>query len=220
MEMQVSIIIPVLDGASYLARCIASARPGPSQEVVVVDGGSLDASAAVARSCGAMVLCASRGRGSQMRAGAAAASASWLLFLHADSVLPPGWTSCIASLPADRAGYFSLALDSERMAARVVEWLAARRCAWLALPYGDQGLLIHADLLRSVGGMPDLPLMEDVELARRLGRKRLMRLPGCVTSSAARYERDGYVIRSLRNLFCLTLYYCGVPVSWIVKRYG
>jgi GT2 family glycosyltransferase len=88
-----------------------------------------------------------------------------------------------------------------------------------ALPYGDQGMLIHRDLLRAVGGMRDLPLMEDVDLVRRLGRKRLAALDAEAVTGAARWERDGWTRRSARNLVCLSLYLAGVKPATIARLY-
>jgi hypothetical protein len=104
--------------------------------------------------------------------------------------------------------------------ARHLERLVAWRCRWLALPYGDQGLLLSRRLLDAVGGVRALPLMEDVDLVRRLGRRRLVALDVDAVTSAARWERDGWRRRSARNLFCLALYLCGVPPRIIGKLYA
>ena len=88
-----------------------------------------------------------------------------------------------------------------------------------ALPYGDQGLLIHRDLLRAAGGIRPLPLMEDVDLVRRLGRHRLVRLDAAAVTSAAKWQRDGWTRRSARNLLCLALWFLGVPAHCIARLY-
>ena len=120
----------------------------------------------------------------------------------------------------DRAGYFRFALDSDDPRARRLERLVAWRCRVLALPYGDQGLLIHRDLLAAVGGIRPLPLMEDVDLVRRLGRRRLVALDAAAITSAAKWQRQGWYRRSLRNLACLALYFAGVPPRLIARLYG
>ena len=141
----------------------------------------------------------------------AEAGAEWLFFLHADSIPEPGWRETLAAFMAepanhDRAGYGRLALDDPSPAARRLEAMVAWRCRRFGLPYGDQGLLIHRNLYRSVGGFLPIELMEDVALVRRIGRSRLSGLPLTVTTSAERYRRNGYIRRPLRNLSCLALY--------------
>jgi hypothetical protein len=113
-----------------------------------------------------------------------------------------------------------LRLDDRSRAARRVERLVAWRCRRLGLPYGDQGLLIHRDLYREVGGFRAIPLMEDVDLARRIGRKRLLMLEADALTSAVRYRRDGFWLRPLRNLTLLGLYWLGVPPERLVRWYG
>jgi hypothetical protein len=145
--------------------------------------------------------------------------------LHADCRLEPGWESAVGAFlaapqPARRAGYFDLALDDPTPAARRLARIVAWRCRVLALPYGDQGLLIARSLYDAVGGFAPLPLMEDVDLVRRLGRRRLARIGACSIASARRYRHDGYFRRSLRNLFCLSLYFAGVPPARLVRLYG
>ena len=195
------------------------------KEIVVVDGGSCDRSVSVAQTAGARVIAAPRGRGNQLAAGADAAPGDWLLFLHADCRLAPGWEAALADFTAapeahSRAGYFDFALDDTAPAARRLERLVTWRCRVLALPYGDQGLLIARKLYCAVGGFAPLPLMEDVDLVRRLGRRRLARIGARCISSPKRYRREGYWRRPLRNLFCLSLYFAGVSPDRIMRLYG
>jgi GT2 family glycosyltransferase len=156
-----------------------------------------------------------------MAGGIAAARHPWLLLLHADTRLPPGWRQAVAPHLADpgRACYFRFALDSAHWRARLLCRAVALRCRLFALPYGDQGLLIHRDLLRAVGGMRDLPLREDVDLVRRIGRKRLVALDAAAVTAAARWERDGWTRRSARNLLCLALYFAGAKPATIARLY-
>jgi rSAM/selenodomain-associated transferase 2 len=224
-----SIVIPTLDAAAALPATLAALAEGRGQglvrEVLIADGGSRDATAALARERGARVVAAPRGRGAQLAAGGGVAAGAWLLFLHADTRLAPGWAASVAAFIADsgngeRAGYLRFRLDDPSAAARRVEAVVAWRCRVLALPYGDQGLLVAAPLYRAIGGFRPLPLMEDVDLARRLGRRRLAPLAVDAVTSAARYRRDGYVRRPLRNLGCLTLYFLGLPPRVLVRLYG
>jgi rSAM/selenodomain-associated transferase 2 len=222
----VSVVIPTLNAAETLPTVRAALHSAPLvAEIVVADGGSVDETNTIAEQAGMRVVVARRGRGTQLAAGAAAASSDWLLFLHADCVLASGWTEAVAAFiaaprAAARAGYFDLALDDATSAARRLERIVAWRCRVLALPYGDQGLLISRTLYDAVGGFAPLPLMEDVDLARRLGRHRLARIGASCVASARRYRRDGYWRRPLRNLLCLSLYFAGLPPERLLRLYG
>ena len=226
----VSVVIPALNAAGELPATLAAlADARLIGEIIVADGGSMDETVAIARAAGARIVSAPRGRGTQLAAGAAAASGDWLLFLHADCRLAPGWEEAIAAFVAapgaapeaiGRAGYFAFALDDASRAARHLERLVAWRCRVFALPYGDQGLLIARALYDRVGGFAALPLMEDVDLVRRLGRARLAPIGAPLYASARRYRQDGYIRRPLRNLLCLSLYFAGVParrIAWLYR---
>jgi rSAM/selenodomain-associated transferase 2 len=221
----VSVVIPTLDDAAELPATLAAL--GGARligEIIVADGGSADDTVGVAHAAGARTLVAARGRGTQLAAGATAASGDWLLFLHADCRLAPGWqqvveTFIMAPGAVGRAGYFAFALDDWSPAARRLEHIVAWRCRAFALPYGDQGLLIARALYDRVGGFRAMPLMEDVDLVRRLGRRRLAPLGAPLYASARRYRRDGYVGRMLRNMLCLSLYFMRVPPRRIARLY-
>lgn len=225
MSAPVSVVIPTLDSAGILGPCVGALTEGLMQglvtDLVLADGGSADAIAAVADAAGARLVTAPRGRGAQLAAGARAARGAWLLFLHADTVLAPGWAAAairhIAEGP-DRAGYFRLAFDSRHPMARLTASWANLRARALHLPFGDQGLLIARTLYDRVGGYPEIPLMEDVALARRL-RARLVPLDATATTSAARYARDGWLRRGARNLATQARFFTGTPPERLVERY-
>jgi rSAM/selenodomain-associated transferase 2 len=225
-HIELSVVIPALDAAAELPATLAALVGADIiREIIVADGGSGDDTVAVARAAGARIVSSPRGRGTQLAAGAAAARGGWLLFLHADCRLASGWEPAVAAFiaapgAADRAGYFAFALDDRSPPARRLEQIVAWRCRAFALPYGDQGLLIARVLYEAVGGFAALPLMEDVDLARRLGRRRLAPLGVLAYASARRYRRDGFVRRPLRNLLCLSLYFAGVPARHIARLYG
>lgn len=218
--LSLTIVIPALNAAERLPSCLAAVR---GADILLVDGGSVDDSRALANDAGATVLTAPRGRGNQLAAGAAAAQGAWLLFLHADTVLSANWRNTVeifAFSPENRrkAGYFRLAFDDETPALRRIAGAANWRSRMLGLPYGDQGLLIHRDFLAQLGGYSPIPLMEDVDLVRRIGRHRLVALDAVATTSAVRY-RDGAAQRVLRNLGCLALYFLGVSPARLGRLY-
>ncbi len=220
-----SVVIPAFDAAAAIGAVLeAAAAEGRGAEVIVTDGGSNDGTAALARGAGARVIEAPLGRGKQLAAGARAAGRGWLLFLHADTRLRPGWGEAAARFMADpanadRAAAFRFALDDGRRAARRLERIVALRNRWLGLPYGDQGLLIRREFYHRLGGFRPLPLMEDVDLVRRIGRRRLTMLDVEALTSASRYRR-GYLRRIARNTLCLALYFSGLPPRWIARLYG
>lgn len=228
MRAPLSIIIPTLDAAASLPGTLAALAEARAAdligEVLAVDGGSADDTVGLARAQGARILASPRGRGVQLAGGGAAAAGDWLLFLHADTRLAEGWSGPVLAFIADpanraRAAYFRFRLDDRSRAARRVEAGVRWRCR-LGLPFGDQGLLLSAALYRALGGFRPLPLMEDVDLVRRLGRNRLVALAADAVTSAARYRRDGYIVRPARNAVCLALYFLGVPPRLLLRLYG
>jgi len=223
------VVIPTLNAGTRLGDAIgaltAASAVGLDLDLVVADGGSTDATPALAARLGARLIFPPRGRGAQLAAGAMAARGDWLLFLHADTVLTPGWAGAAVrymAAPAnrERAATFRFALDDPSPAARRVERLVGWRGRALGLPYGDQGLLIARSFYESLGGFQPLPLMEDVDLIRRIGRRRLVLLETPAVTSAARYRRGGWTRRPLLNLLCLALFFAGLPPRLIARLYG
>jgi len=170
-----------------------------------------------------------QGRGAQLAAGAAAARrqlhpADWLMFLHADTQLSPGWSRSVHAFmttPAqtERAGYFRFTLDDMHPRARQLERAVDWRCRMLGLPYGDQGLVIRADFYDRLGGFKPWPLFEDVDLVRRIGKRRLTPLPARAVTSAEKFQREGYRRRSARNLLLLARYFLGARPSDLARAY-
>lgn len=224
-----SIIIPTLNAAHSLSSCLATLRLAERRalphEIIIVDGGSEDGTAALAKQAGACVIDETRGRGAQLRAGGQTANGVWLLFLHADTILAGDWPGAFARFAAEptnryRAAYCSLGFDDDRPAHRLIAAAANLRSRLFGLPYGDQTLLIHRDYYRAIGGHPALPLMEDVALARRIGRRNLALLPGVTAiTSAERYRRNGAARRVIRNWTCLGAHFIGVSPERIARFY-
>lgn len=228
----ISVVIPTLNAGEGLSACLSALVPaaveGLVREVIVVDGGSSDRTLKIIEQSGAEVVHSAPGRGEQLSIGAAQARQPWLLFLHADTVLETGWErdvyALIERVDSGRreatAAAFRFTLDDQGFWPRMIEFGVAVRCALFRMPYGDQGLLIPRSLYQRVGGYSRLPLMEDVDLARRIGRRRIMVLRSRAVTSAVRYRRDGYFRRSARNLSCLTLFFLRVPPRVIARLYG
>jgi rSAM/selenodomain-associated transferase 2 len=158
-----------------------------------------------------------------MNAGAHVAQGHWLLFLHADSRLPEGWLDAVrraADDPAVAGGWFRLQIGADQWQARVIEQLAALRVALFGLAYGDQGLFVRREVFTRMGGYRILPLMEDVDFVRRLAREGTLFRPAlAITTSARRWERDGWMRRSLSNVTLLILYQLGVPPARLARWY-
>lgn len=226
------IIIPALDAAAGLPDTLASLEEGRRGRLVaggvLADGGSSDATREIARAAGFKLVTGAKGRGPQLIAGAEAAGAGrddWYLFLHADTRLEAGWSAEVrqfmqASADRDRAAAFRFALDDPRGPARRLTRFVNWRSTALKLPYGDQGLIISRRFYESLGGFKPIVLFEDVDMVRRIGGRRLSILRSRAVTSAARFEREGYLKRSAKNLVLLSRYYLGADPARLAKAYS
>ncbi len=227
---RLSVVIPTLDEEFRIGACLASVGTNTEVEVVVSDGGSTDATVEIVRSTrrDAVVVNGPPGRGGQLNRGAAAASAARLLFVHADCVLPAGWFDAVMdALDDDRCLLATFRLRTEPGDGRVP---GARRRFWLSLldlrsrgwglPYGDQGYALRREDFASLGGFPDIPLMEDFAFARSCRRHgRIRRLPLEVRTSARRFERNPIRSRLIVAVFP-TLFRLGVAPATLARWYG
>ncbi len=219
----IGVVIPTLNEAGTLPALLADLRRvAVPLDVVVADGGSTDATRAAAAAGGARVLAAPRARATQMNAGARAVKGEWLLFLHADCRLPPparrALLEGVVDAPELEAAVFRFAIDLPAGWKRFIELGQALRQALYGLPYGDQGLLVRRALFESVGGFPDLPLLEDVALLRLLRRRvRVHTLPASVQTSGRRYRRDGVLRTWLRHTWIIMLYLAGVSPGRLAR---
>jgi rSAM/selenodomain-associated transferase 2 len=223
--VRLSIVIPVLDEARHVAILLPELVTAcPGAEVVVVDGGSADGSPALAaRIAGVRVVTSDRGRARQMNAGAAAASGDALLFLHADTRLPPGAAEAVLAALADPAvayGRFDVRFDSRRPAFRLIAGLMNARSRLTGICTGDQAIFVRRATFAALRGYADIALMEDVELTRRLKRAgRLAALRLRVTTSGRKWEREG-VARTVVLMWALRfLYAVGVRPDRLHRWY-
>ncbi|SMX25350.1 TIGR04283 family arsenosugar biosynthesis glycosyltransferase [Boseongicola aestuarii] len=225
MHAPISVVIPTLNVAALLPgtaeALMAGVTEGVIGELVVSDGGSDDGTLDVARALGAEIVEGPAGRGGQIARGVAAARGRWVLILHADTHLSAHWVEAALRHMREHgetAGYFRLVFRAAGVAPKLVALGANLRSRVFGLPYGDQGLLVARSVLDSVGGVPDVALMEDVALARALkGRLRMMEAEA--QTSAARYLAEGWARRVMRNLWTLVRYLLGARPEALVRGY-
>ena len=214
-----NIVIPVLNEAEHLPDLLNQLA---GYRVLVVDGGSHDGSIQIAKQLGAEICQTRQGRGHQLAHGARQTSSEWILFLHADSRLCQGWEDEIANIIQRRQhqlAVFRFRLDDDSKGARRLEKLVAWRCRRFALPYGDQGLLIHRNAYLASGGFDDIPLMEDVAFIRKFSREEICFLELPLITRAERFSRRGYFRQAARNVIFLLLYLAGVPPQRLARLY-
>jgi rSAM/selenodomain-associated transferase 2 len=225
----ISIIIPALNEAEVIEKAIASALCGLNIEVIVVDGGSTDDTRLLAKGMGVKVIESPAGRAAQMNQGAQAALGKILLFLHADTSLPPGFDTLVravlSSVPSQSsrisiAGAFPLKIDADFAKLRWVEWGVNWRSRVLQMPYGDQALFVKAETFSKVGGFPILPIMEDFEMVRRLkplGKVVIVSDP--VITSARRWLKRGVFSATVINQVIVLGYFLGVNPERLRQLY-
>jgi len=221
VKKKISVVIPALNIGEGISPTLDSIK-GRVNDIVVSDGWSSDQTAAFARKFGARVVSGLRGRGPQLCRGAEVARGDWLLFLHADTVLEEGWfeeTQTFMKAGLGKAAVFQFALNDLRWEARLIEKGVALRCKLLALPYGDQGLLISRSFYEELGGFKPIPLFEDVDMIRRIGRRRLVYFKSRAMTSALGYQSGSFYLRPLKNLILLLFYYLGVSPHYLAGFY-
>ncbi|WP_208347217.1 TIGR04283 family arsenosugar biosynthesis glycosyltransferase [Pseudaestuariivita rosea] len=223
MPAPISVVIPTLNAANELSDTLAclveGIEAGLLRELIVSDGGSQDETVDIAEAWGATVITDTAGRGGQLARGCQAAKGDWLLILHADSHLAPGWRAVVRQhLAGSDAAYFRLVFRAKGLAPRLVAGWANLRARVLGLPYGDQSLLLPRALYDDSGGYANIPLMEDVAMARALKGKLVM-LDHAISTSAARYQRQGWLRRGARNLWLLLRYLAGADPEKLADEY-
>jgi rSAM/selenodomain-associated transferase 2 len=219
--LRLAIVVPTLNEESTLRRTLVAAL-ATADEVVVSDGGSSDETVAVARELGVPVVCGPCGRGGQLNRGAAATSADVLLFLHADTALPPGAADAVRRSISRGAwgGGFLVRFDSERPHLRLGSRLINLRTRLTRLPLGDQAQFVTRRAFVELGGFRDWPILEDLDFALRLRKtQRAVLIPAAVTTAARRFVEQGTVRTVATNWLIWILYFLGVSPHRLAGLY-
>jgi len=221
-EMQFSVIIPVLNEESTIGRCISNLDVSSHDvEILVVDGGSNDGTPKVAGASGARVLQSPAGRGPQMNTGAHAASGTVLVFLHADTIVPPGVFDFLSEqfvCPGLQFGAFRTSYNSDSFLLRVYSFFTRFESGFTT--FGDQCFVMRRDFFQAIGGFPEWPLFEDVEFLRRARRVTTVRkFPVEIRTSARKFLKGGIAVQQLRNIITMILFHFGVSPQRLYRRY-
>lgn len=219
----ISIIIPTLNEELTLEKSLISAGNSKDVEIIVSDGGSDDSTLAIAERLADKTISSPVGRGVQMNGGAAEAAGDILLFLHADTLLPSDWDKLVREALRDgeiAGGAFSFSLSGCSPSFLFISLMVNLRSRLLKLPYGDQAIFVRRDVFEKLGGFREIPIMEDVELVkgmRRLGTLKILDMP--VITSSRRWEKEGWMRTTVRNLLLLFLYHLGISPERLYKFY-
>ena len=227
MMPKFSFIIPVWNEEAIISRTIEQVRGLAAfgdAEIIVVDGDPAGRTITVARHMGVKTAISEKGRGIQMNLGASLAEGEILIFLHADTLLPPDALELIETAMEDSsciAGAFALAIDSERPIFRLIEKAASFRSRMTRIPYGDQTIFIRKRDFRDLGGFNNIPVMEDVEFMQRIKKRKgkICIIGRAVRTSPRRWEKEGIVYTTLRNWLLIALYFCGVKPEKLIRFY-
>lgn len=210
----ISIIIPVLNEATQLPKILAIRDIATNVEIIVVDGGSQDETVEIALKSSVKLIQSEPGRSRQMNAGAAIATGKIFLFLHADTQLPKQFENLIHQTlcqPTTIAGAFELRIEGDLLGLRWIERSVNWRSRYLQMPYGDQALFLRRDTFEEVGGFPELPIMEDFELVRKLRQHgKISIAPAAVITSGRRWQKLGVVRTTVLNQAIILAYFLGV----------
>jgi rSAM/selenodomain-associated transferase 2 len=220
---KLSVIIITLNEEEFIENLLIELSKADDIEIIVSDGGSIDRTARVARKYTDKVILGERGRGIQLNAGARLATGNILWFLHADSKLPLNYKYHISQtmeIPGVVGGAFTLKIDSKGTSLEIISRVAGLRSKLSRIPYGDQGLFVRRDIFEKINGFKDIPLMEDIELGRRLKKEgKIHLLKTEIVTCARAWERDGILRTTLRNWLYVTLFFMGYSPHKLYQRY-
>ena len=223
MPAPISIIIPTLNSETDLRETLEALFEGIEnnliRELIISDGGSIDKTKLIASEVGAIFVKGACGRGLQINKGIDKSKGDWILILHSDTILSSGWSvKLLKKIDKNFAYHFKLKFRSKSLFARILECWAYIRSKFLGLPYGDQGFLIHRDLLDTIEEFPKIPIMEDIALADKLKGK-IRPLDILAHTSAEKYHKNGWLRQSMINFFILTQYRLGKDPNQLFKFY-
>lgn len=221
--MKISAIIPTLNEQAHIAESISSTFHAGADEVIVVDGNSTDETVAIATPLASQILSTGPGRGHQLNQGYQVATGDVILFVHADCEFAANTFEQIRKRFNSTFAYgaFRQRICSPKRIYRLVEWGNAVRAKYRRMPYGDQGIFVHREILQQIGGIPCLPLMEDVALSQQLGKiSRPLLLPGPINVSPRRWEKNGVLRQTWQNWILFTRFQSGASVEKLAETYG
>lgn len=224
MALSLSIVIPTLNESRYIEACLQSLQPLRvlGATVIVVDGGSQDDTAPLAQAGADRFIVSEPGRARQMNAGAALAQGKWLLFMHADTRLPEKMAEAVMAWDYSKSvwGFFFVRLDSGRLAFRVIEWFMNRRAYYTSIGTGDQCQFVQRKVFEQIGGFADIPLMEDIDLSRRLKRISRPLIVIAKARTSARKWLDEGLLRTMLLMWRVRLaYFLGAQPERLVEKY-
>lgn len=219
----ISVIIPTLNEAKNIEATLVGLIDLPDVELIVVDGGSNDQTADIAKSLGVQIISARPDRANQMNVGAHAANGDILLFLHADTILPLGFEQMVRHIMTNTksiAGAFCLSIKAKGIGIRFIEIMTNWRAKYLQMPYGDQALFLSSEMFREIGGFPDIPLMEDFAFVKKLRKKGNIKiLPQAVVTSGRRWEKLGVLRTTCINQMIIFGYLLGLSPERLCRWY-
>ena len=220
---KISVIIITLNEERYVERLLKQLSSENDIELIVSDGGSIDRTARTAKKYTKDVIVGERGRGVQLNAGAALATGDILWFLHADSILPDNFKDHIITTlesPGVAGGAFKLDFDSGLSSLKTISMVAGLRSMLTRIPFGDQGVFVKKETFDRLNGFKDIPLMEDIDFARRLKKEgRIVLLPSGIKTCSRKWEKDGILKTTLRNWAYITLFLMGYSPNKLYRRY-
>ena len=220
---QVTVVIPTYNSEKTIENTLNSICKY-FNKIIMVDANSCDLTIQMSKKYNIKIIKSLKGRGPQLILGAEHAATDWIFFLHSDTIIKKNNIIDINqfitnTLNNNKAASFKIKFNTNNIWSNLLSKLVNIRSKYLKLPYGDQGLLISRSFYKNIGGYKNIPIMEDVEIIRNIGFRNIKILNSYIITDAERFENQGWIYRSMINLFCLTLYFLGFNINYINKIY-